>query len=163
NFWPGSYSHRTKLFYFPVMTGCVDVATDPSASNKEGSWRGGSYTLTERLQSTLTVADPLTGEVKKNIAMKYPNYSGVLSTAGGGARGGGVACTGLLEGTCGGYDDATCEQLWKITVGMGSSAPPMSFEVNGKQYVAILAGASGPARAKLTKTPEVREMRNQTM
>jgi alcohol dehydrogenase (cytochrome c) len=39
----------------------------------------------------------------------------------------------------------------------------MSFEVNGKQYVAILSGASGPARAKLGKTPEVREMRNQTM
>src|SRR6516165_9575435 len=157
NFWPGSYSHRTKLFYFPVMTGCVDVTTDPSASNKEGSWRGGSYKLTERLESTLTVADPLTGEVKKTIAMKYPNYSGVLATASG------VVFTGLLDGTFAAYDDTTFEQLWKVNVGTGFSAPPMSFEVDGKQYVAILAGASGPARAKLAKTPELREMRNQTM
>ncbi len=157
NFWPGSYSHKTKLFYFPVMTGCVDLTTDPSASNKEGNWRGGNYKVTERLESTLTVADPLTGEVKKTIAMKYPNYSGVLATAGG------VVFTGLLDGTFVAYDDTTFEQLWKINVGTGFSAPPMSFEVDGKQYVAILSGASGPARAKLGKTPEVREMRNQTM
>jgi hypothetical protein len=59
--------------------------------------------------------------------------------------------------------NTTFEQLWKINVGTGFSAPPMSFEVDGKQYVAILSGASGPARAKLGKTPEVREMRNQAM
>ena len=71
--------------------------------------------------------------------------------------------TGLLDGTFAAYDDTTFEQLWKVNVGTGFSAPPMSFEVDGKQYVAILSGASGPARAKLGKTPEVREMRNQTM
>jgi alcohol dehydrogenase (cytochrome c) len=109
------------------------------------------------MESTLTVADPFTGEVKKNIAMQYPNYSGVLSTAGG------VVFTGLLDGTFAAFDDTTFQQLWKINVGVGFSAPPMSFEVNGKQYIAILAGASGPARTKMEKTPEVREMRNQTM
>jgi alcohol dehydrogenase (cytochrome c) len=157
NFWPGSYSHKTKLFYFPVMTACVDVTTDASTSNKERGWRGGSYKITDRMESTLTVADPFTGEVKKNIAMQYPNYSGVLSTAGG------VVFTGLLDGTFAAFDDTTFQQLWKINVGVGFSAPPMSFEVNGKQYIAILAGASGPARTKMEKTPEVREMRNQTM
>ena len=36
-------------------------------------------------------------------------------------------------------DDTTLDQLWKINVGSGFSAPPMTFEVNGKQYVAIVA------------------------
>ena len=46
----------------------------------------------------------------------------------------------------------------------GFNAPPMTFEVGGKQYVAILAGLS-PIRAQqaLSSTPELRDMRNQTM
>ena len=39
----------------------------------------------------------------------------------------------------------------------------MTFEVGGKQYVAILTGLSRPAKSTLVNTPELREMRNQTM
>jgi hypothetical protein len=39
----------------------------------------------------------------------------------------------------------------------------MTFEVGGKQYVAILTGLSRVTRATLVNTPELREMRNQTM
>jgi alcohol dehydrogenase (cytochrome c) len=35
------------------------------------------------------------------------------------------------------YDDTTIEELWKINVGSGFSAPPMAFEVNRKQYIAV--------------------------
>jgi hypothetical protein len=47
--------------------------------------------------------------------------------------------------------------------GTGINAPPMTFEAGGKQYVAILTGLSRNARAGLVNTPELREMRNQTM
>ncbi len=50
--------------------------------------------------------------------------------------------TGFTDGTFVAYDDTTLEQLWKINVGIGFNAPPMTFEVNGKQYVAILSGLS---------------------
>ena len=39
----------------------------------------------------------------------------------------------------------------------------MTFEVGGKQYVAILSGLGRNAKAALVYTPELREMRNQTM
>jgi hypothetical protein len=39
----------------------------------------------------------------------------------------------------------------------------MTFGVGGKQYVAILTGLSRPAKGTLVNTPELREMRNQTM
>jgi alcohol dehydrogenase (cytochrome c) len=55
------------------------------------------------------------------------------------------------------------EPLWKINVGTGFQAPPITFEVNGKQYVAILSGLSAISKARHTFTPELREMRNQTM
>jgi alcohol dehydrogenase (cytochrome c) len=39
----------------------------------------------------------------------------------------------------------------------------MTFAVDGKQYVAILAGLGRTARLTIVNTPELREMRNQTM
>jgi hypothetical protein len=39
----------------------------------------------------------------------------------------------------------------------------MTFETGGKQYVAIMSGLSRASKGRLTLTPELREMRNQTM
>jgi hypothetical protein len=41
--------------------------------------------------------------------------------------------------------------------------PAMTFEVNGRQYVAIASGPSGPARAQLMNTPELKEQRHATV
>jgi alcohol dehydrogenase (cytochrome c) len=69
----------------------------------------------------------------------------------------------LIDGSFAAYDDISLEQLWEINVGVGFNAPPMTFEVGDKQYVAILTGLGGPAKSTLVNTPELREMRNQTM
>ena len=61
------------------------------------------------------------------------------------------------------YDDTSLEQLWKINVGSGINAPPTTFEAGGKQYVAIMSGLSRASKGRLTLTPELREMCNQTM
>jgi hypothetical protein len=39
----------------------------------------------------------------------------------------------------------------------------MTFEAGGKQYVAIMSGLSQISKGRLTLTPELREMRHQTM
>ena len=69
----------------------------------------------------------------------------------------------LLDGTVAAYDDTTLEELWKINVGSGFSAPPMTFEVDGKQYVAIASGPSGGSQSKLVLTPELKEQLNATV
>ena len=61
------------------------------------------------------------------------------------------------------YDDTTLEQLWKINVGSGFNAPPMTFAVDGKQYIAIMSGLSRISLSRHVFTPELRDMRNQTM
>ena len=50
--------------------------------------------------------------------------------------------SGFTDGTLIAFDDTTMQPLWKFNVGVGFNAPPMTFEVGGKQYVAILAGLS---------------------
>jgi alcohol dehydrogenase (cytochrome c) len=154
NYWPSSYSPKTKLIYIPALTTCVTVTVDPEKHNKQKGWNGGLSQTTERWESSLTAADPLTGEVKKVATQKYPNYAGTLATAGG------LVFTALLDGTVAAYDDTTLDELWKINVGSGFSAPPMSFEVNGKQYVAIVSGPSPVSRSRLANTPELKEQRN---
>jgi alcohol dehydrogenase (cytochrome c) len=160
NYWPSSYSPRTKLLYIPVLTACEIVTNDKDMPKKEAGWyprTGGAYKAEERYESNLTAVDPVTGEVKKNLHLPYPNYSGTLAT------GGGLVFVGLLDGTVAAYDDTTLEELWKVNMGSGFSAPPMTFSVNGKQYLAIAAGPSSAARSKLVNTPELKEQRNATV
>jgi alcohol dehydrogenase (cytochrome c) len=61
------------------------------------------------------------------------------------------------------YNDTSLELLWKINVGTGFNAPPMTFETGGKQYVAILSGVSPITRNWYVFHPDLREMRHQTM
>jgi alcohol dehydrogenase (cytochrome c) len=157
NYWPAAYSPKTGLMYIPAMSSCNEVTLDPKLSNKAGDWKGATFRNIERNESDMIVADPLTGEVKKKLRIPYPNNSGALATAGG------LVFTGFTDGTFVAYDDTTLEPLWKINVGTGFNAPPMTFEVDGKQYVAILSGLSPITKRRHTHTPELREMRNQTM
>jgi alcohol dehydrogenase (cytochrome c) len=154
NYWPSSYSPKTKLLYIPAISNCVDISIDREKHSKERGWNGGLVHTADRWESNLTAADPLTGEVKKSVHLRYPNYSGTLAT------GGGLVFLALLDGTVAAYDDTTLDQLWKINVGSGFSAPPMTFETGGRQYVAIVSGPSPVAKGRLVNTPELKEQRN---
>jgi alcohol dehydrogenase (cytochrome c) len=157
NFWPSAYSPKTKLLYIPSLSSCNELTLDPSLSNKAGDWKGARFHNIERNESDIIAADPMTGEIKTTIHIPYPNNSGVLATAGG------VIFTGYTDGTFAAYDDTTLQQLWKINVGTGFDAPPMTFSVNGKQYVAIMSGLSKIGQRRHDFTPELKEERNQTM
>jgi alcohol dehydrogenase (cytochrome c) len=154
NYWPSSYSPKTKLLYIPGMSNCVDISIDREKHSKERGWNGGVVATADRWESDVTAADPLTGEVKKSVHLRYPNYSGTLAT------GGGLVFLALLDGTVAAYDDTTLDELWSINVGSGFSAPPMTFETGGRQYVAIVSGPSPVARSRLVNTPELKEQRN---
>jgi alcohol dehydrogenase (cytochrome c) len=99
----------------------------------------------------------VTQEIKKSIHLPYPNSSGTLST------GGGLVFLALLDGTVAAYEDTTLDELWKLNLGAPFKAPPMSFEVNGRQYVAIASGGGESARRRLANTPELKEQRNATV
>jgi alcohol dehydrogenase (cytochrome c) len=158
NYWSASYSRRTKLLYIPSASTCNESTLDPNAGrNAGGVILGGVPRYTERNESDIVVVDPFTGDVKKKLHKPYPNHSAALTTAGG------LLFTGLIDGSLAAYDDSSLEQLWEVNVGVGFNAPPMTFEVGGKQYVAILTGLGRVAKTTLVNTPELREMRNQTM
>src|SRR5262245_11356897 len=125
--------------------------------SKARGWNGGTRSSSERFESDLTAIDPITGEVKKSVHLPYPNTSGTLATAGG------LIFLGLTDGTVAAYDDITLAELWKINLGSGVNAPPMTFAVNDKQYIAIASGLYATARRARANAPELRDQRNATV
>jgi alcohol dehydrogenase (cytochrome c) len=158
NFWSASYSPRTRLLYIPSRPTCDEVTLNADVKKTaNGLLLGGAFKYTERNESEIILADPFTGEIKNRVRLPYPNNSAALATAGG------LVLTAFVDGSFAAYDDSSLEELWKINVGIGFNAPPMTFAVGGKQYVAILAGLGRTAKMTIVNTPELREMRNQTM
>jgi alcohol dehydrogenase (cytochrome c) len=135
----------------------MNVSVDRTKHNAQRGWTGGEWTSSDRFETDLIAVDPVTQEVKQRAHMRYPTRSGTLST------GGGLVFLALFDGTVAAFDDTTLEQLWKINLGNRFSAPPMTFEVNGKQYVAIASGASPRSKSTLANTPELKEQRNATV
>jgi len=65
-----------------------------------------------------------------------PTWSGVLSTAGG------LVFTGDAEGNFMALEAASGKALWHFQCGASVYSSPMSFAIDGKQYVAVAAGSA---------------------
>src|SRR5499426_3636770 len=157
NFWSAAYSRRTKLLYIPDLETCTSVTRDQTA-HVRGRFDGGKFAYDGRVTSDLVVLDPATGEVKQRKHMPYPNAAGVLATAGG------LIVTALLDGTVVALDDQTLEELWSINVGTGVNAHPITYAVDGKQYIAIATGLTRNQIGRIANSPELKNMaKNATM
>jgi alcohol dehydrogenase (cytochrome c) len=160
NYFPSSYSPRTQLLYIPALTACEFVTNDTALVKREPGWfgrSGGGYKIDQRYESSLTAVDPVTLKITKTVRLPYPNYAGTLATAGG------LVFLALMDGTVAAFDDTTLVELWKVNLGAGFGAPPMTFEAGGRQYVAIASGPSATSRTKLLATPELSEQRSATV
>lgn len=161
NWQPASYSAKTKLVYFTSNEGCsAYVPTeapqttitggeyDVVAAQKE--WNGrlpapeGTELPAEQAGSVVAV-DPVTGKTVAKIHLTARG-NGMLATAGGLVFGSDRA------GWIYAYDDQTLEELWKFNVGTSLGSPPIAYAVNGKEYIAVLAGAA-PATAQISEDP----------
>ena len=83
---------------------------------------------------------------------KHEQRVGVMSLA---ATGGGLVFGGDVAGNFHALDDATGEVLWETNIGAPVSGYPVSFAVDGKQYVAVTTGRSLVAGASRRVTPEL--------
>jgi alcohol dehydrogenase (cytochrome c) len=157
NYWPASYSQKTRLIYIPALESCASITPD-FAMHVKGNFAGGTTGgTTGGNTSSIAALDPSTGELKLRKTLPYPNFAGVLSTAGG------IVVTALLDGTIVALDDQTLDELWSVNVGTGFNAPPMTYAVDGKQYIAIASGLFRNARNKLSRSPDMKNISNATM
>ena len=119
------------------FTGGANTTPIPGAENPAGGRQGPVNTYTEALATGGVVAlDPKTGEKKWKFAMHDVNTSGILTTATD------LLFVGGREGYFQALDARTGALLWKQNLGGEIIAGPISFLVDGKQYVTIASGNS---------------------
>jgi alcohol dehydrogenase (cytochrome c) len=78
--------------------------------------------------------DVHTGNTVKKLDSYYPAYSGVLGTDGG------LLFMGDIMGKISAYDKDTMAELWSFQSGTAFAGSPMTYAVNGKQYIALTLG-----------------------
>jgi outer membrane protein assembly factor BamB len=85
---------------------------------------------------TLSAIDTQTGQLRWQQKTTQPLVGGVLATAGG------LTFTGEGSGAFDAFDAATGQQVWTYACGAGVNAPPITYRVDGTQYVAVAAGGN---------------------
>ena len=146
NWAPQSYSPRTGLFYVATWENSATLAVSgqfPRAArpNPRETGMGATnlisyYNKDDEAYGVIRGYDAKTLDQKWEFKLTDITWGGVLSTATdlvfGGGRDGYFVALDARNGTL----------LWKATVGGQINAAPMSYAVNGKQYVSIAAGNS---------------------
>ena len=87
--------------------------------------------------SSLQAWDPVKQEVAWYIPQDPFWNAGTLTTAGN------LVFQGRSDGKFLAYDAATGDILWEFDAGLGISAPPITYKINGKQYISLLVGFGG--------------------
>jgi PQQ-dependent dehydrogenase (methanol/ethanol family) len=105
----------------------------PEELRQPAQWWGGSVTATGKASGFVTAIDLNTGKVAWQKPTEKPLLSGVMVTAGG------VVFVGLSDDKLAAYDARTGAQLWIGDAPAGVNAPPVSYMLDGVQYVAVAA------------------------
>ncbi len=145
NWAPASFSPKTGLFYVAAWenTGTVAVLGQfPRGNGVQGTGGTpmGQATLTPNLKKdedgfgVIRALDPKTLDKKWEFKMNDITWGGVLTTASD------LLFSGGKEGYFFALDARTGNLLWKAALGGQINSGPMSYSVNGKQYVTVDAG-----------------------
>lgn len=146
-----AYSPVTKFIYVPVIESCGKMEK-AAAIFIQGVpfWGGGPGKMEGDDQSSyghLSAIDPTTGAIKWRYVDEYPLVGGTLATAGG------LVFTGNQNGYALAFDDTTGELLWKFQTGSTVRGQPVTYKMNGRQYVAVPSGGGGLAVSLVGENP----------
>jgi glucose dehydrogenase len=137
NWQPTSFNPNTGLVYIAANNMCQDMQAT------EVNYRRGMFYLGNDFKvvaghgdylGQLVAFNPATQKPAWTMNLPLPWNGGTMTTAGN------LVFFGDIQGMFHALDAKTGKELWRMNVGSGVGAGPVSFAVDGKQYVAVLAG-----------------------
>ena len=148
---PSAYDPRTGLIYIPAQEGAFPYVPESgwkpeplgfntgidfgaAAMPADPKVRAGALANTK---GALIAWDPVAQKERWRVSFKGPWNGGTLAT------GGGLVFQGNSAKEFAAYDAASGAKLWSRDVQTGVIAAPVTYSINGEQYVAVLAGWGG--------------------
>ena len=141
NWSPSAYNPLTNLLYAPSLELCGSYHQGRVFYLKGLPYLGSGMTAEKeedgdiKMWGHISAIDISTGEIKWRHKTNFPQWGGCLTTAGG------LVFAGDLEGRFMALSAETGEVLWDFQTGSGVLAPPITYQLDGIQYVAIASGA----------------------
>lgn len=140
NWMPMAFSQKTGLFYVPSNEWGMDIWNEPITYKKGAAYLGAGFTIKPNYEDhigSLKAIDPATGEWKWEYKNDAPLWGGVMTTAGG------LVFLGTPEGEFKALDDETGAELFSFQTGSGIVGQPVTWDMDGEQYVAVVSGWGG--------------------
>lgn len=151
NWQPMAFSPKTNLVYIPAQEVPMAYQSDAPFIGREGGWnlgvnlaintlpddKAGLKAIRAILKGVLIAWDPIKQKEMWRVDHGGPWNGGVLATAGG------LVFQGNAKGEFNAFNATSGKKLWSFDSKIGIVAPPVSYSVNGKQYVAVMVGYGG--------------------
>ena len=164
NWEPSAYNPETRAALHPSIEGCNFIET---VEQKDMVDQGGAVEAPrpvrrrraewpDALYGSLKAVDPVTGETKASREAHLPE----LRRRAGDRRQPRVPRPPRRHLRA--YDAKTLQEVWSFNAGTGINAPPITYSVNGKQYVAVLVGSRQPTNIMPTM-PELKNTSTASM
>ncbi|MDD9727985.1 methanol/ethanol family PQQ-dependent dehydrogenase [Roseovarius sp. SK2] len=139
---PAAYDPETQLFLVPTNHVCMDYEPFRVSYTAGQPYVGATLSMYPAPDShggmgNFIAWDNINGEIKWSNPEQFSVWSGALTTAGG------ITFYGTLEGYLKAVDTSTGEELYKFRTPSGIIGNVMTYEREGKQYVAVLSGVGG--------------------
>ncbi len=137
NWSPVSYNTALHLVYISGLN--VPLVDDPNPSEPwtygGRRWAGGHQHPVPggRGDGTFTAIDPSTGKIVWQDKMLFPMMNGSLATPE-------LTFVGEPTGMFDALDAGTGKTLWQFQTGAGINAPPVAYEIDGREYIAVASG-----------------------
>lgn len=149
NWHPMSFNPSTGLVYIPAQDGSFPYSRDAEFQYRKGKWNlsvafspNGTPQPPEGSAppgpaGTLLAWDPVAQKARWQVSYMSGSNGGTLSTAGN------LVFQGTADGRLVAYSADKGEKLWDAALGVGVMAAPSTYELDGKQYVSVMAGWGG--------------------
>ncbi len=136
---PVAYSPDTRMVYVLGLHQPMNYITHSAPFDRGKLWLGSAFVAIpgEEQSGTFTAIDVNTGKIAWQNKLPDPLIGGALATAGGVVFTGGDGTGNFYA-----FDAKTGKELWRFQCGAGVNAAPISFEVDGEQFIAVAAGGN---------------------
>ena len=132
-----AFSPRTELFYVMAYDGEARFFIRDEEYVEGDRFIGGGqiqFQPIDEYTSAVRALDPRTGDLRWEYRVQPHTWAGLLATAGD------LVFGGSVDGYFYALDAATGRELWHVAVGAQVRASPITYAVDGQQYVTIAAG-----------------------